>query len=116
MKRRSSARPPQQHLTRPLEPAPTNKLGKSRYRGLRSPTRQPREAGEHGLCFLEPDVGHLAAVAAVPAERGPPEFAGLVDEEKNQLEGVRQATKSSSVAAASAIVGFPESRARRRRP
>jgi hypothetical protein len=41
--------------------------------------------------------------------------AKVVDEEQNELERVRKATKSSSVAVASATVALRESSARRKR-
>ena len=41
--------------------------------------------------FLEPDVADLVAVTGVPAERRAPEAAGIVDQEQDELERVREA-------------------------
>ena len=43
------------------------------------------------MCLLEPDVGNVAAVAGVPAQRRPSEPLRVVDQEEDELEGVREA-------------------------
>jgi hypothetical protein len=43
------------------------------------------------LGFLETDVGKIAAIPGVPAERRPPELRGLVHQEEDELERVGQA-------------------------
>ena len=68
-----------------------NELGESACGGLWSTTSQAGEAGKDGVGFLEADVGNVGAVPSVPTERRPPEPRGLVDQEQNQLERVREA-------------------------
>ena len=82
--------PPDQDFARPLEP-PSNKRPKRSGRSLRSSPRQAGQAGEHRLCFLEPDVRNLSAIAGVPAQRRPPEPSRVVDQEQDELEGVWEA-------------------------
>jgi hypothetical protein len=54
--------------------------GKRLGGNFRLPSCEAGEAGEHGVGLLEADVRHLGAVTGVPAERGPAEPPGLVDE------------------------------------
>ena len=68
-----SRRPPNQHLARPLEPAPMDELGQRGRRRLRPSAREAGQAREHRVRLLEPDVRDLGAVAGVPAKRRPPE-------------------------------------------
>ena len=69
-----------------------NELSECSSRGLRPPTRQTGKAGEHRVCLLDANVRHLAAVASVPAQRRSPEPPGIVDQEKDELERVGQAS------------------------
>ena len=68
-----------------------DELGQRRRRSLRSAPSQAGQAGEHGVRLLEPNVRNLGAVAGVPAQRRPPEPLGVVDQEEDELEGVREA-------------------------
>jgi len=43
--------------------------------------------------LLKPDVRELAAVTGVPSQGRPPEPPRLVDQEEDDLEGVREADK-----------------------
>jgi hypothetical protein len=41
--------------------------------------------------LLKPEIGQVAAVAGMTAQRRPPELARIVDKEEDELEGVREA-------------------------
>jgi hypothetical protein len=56
-------------------------------------------SGEDGV-ENEPDVRQIAAIPRVPAERRTAKPRGLVDQQQDEPEGVRQAYESSSAAAA----------------
>jgi hypothetical protein len=45
------------------------------------------------MSLLKSDVGEVRAVAGVPAQRGSPEHRGLIDQEEDDLESVREADK-----------------------
>ena len=53
---------------------------------LRLASCEPRQACEHGLGLLEPDVRDLGAIASVPAQRRAPEPPRVVDHEEDELE------------------------------
>ena len=68
-----------------------HKLGQRARGGFRSSTGKAGEASEHGVCLLEPDIGKVTAVTGVPAERRSAKLRGLIDQEEDELERVRQA-------------------------
>jgi hypothetical protein len=75
------------------------------------------ERGKYRLRFIEVDLANFAAEAPVPAERGAAElFESLRPQEHAELERLDSPTCGISDAAASAIVAFPVSSARRKRP
>ena len=104
-------------MARSLKSTPVDELGKGRRRRLRSSTRQAGQTGEHDLRLLEPNVRHLAAIASMPAKRRPPEPPGVVDQQQDELERVREADEVElGRCGRSATVALRESRARRKRP
>ena len=92
------AQPAHQRLARPLEPAPVDELGERARGRFRSPARQAGETREHGLGFLEANIG-----------------ARLWTRSSTSSSASGRLTKSSSAAAARAIVALPVSSARRKR-
>ena len=68
-----------------------DELGQGSCRRLWPSARQAGQTCEHGVGLLEPHILNLGAVAGVPAQRRPPEPAGVVDQEKDELERVREA-------------------------
>ena len=67
-----------------------DKRGKRLGSCLRLTPCEARQAGKHDLRLLKPHVADLGAVARVPAQRCPPEPPGVVDQEQDELERVRQ--------------------------
>jgi hypothetical protein len=92
-----------------------DELGERARGGFRPATCQASQARKHGLCLLESHVGHIGAVAGMPAERRPPEPPRLIDQEQNELERVRQAHEVELGRRRDGN-GLPVSSARRRRP
>ena len=68
-----------------------NGLRERGHRGSRPATSQAGQKGEHGERLLESNVLNLAAVPRVPSQRRPPEPPGLIDQQEDDLEGVREA-------------------------
>jgi hypothetical protein len=67
----------------PAQARAANDFCQRACRCLGPPTREAGEAGEDGVCLLEPNIGSLGAVASVPAQRSTPEPAGVVDKEED---------------------------------
>jgi hypothetical protein len=110
-----SPRPPKQRLAPLPQAAAMDNRGqplRSRF-GLKRD--QPRQAGEHRLSHLKPNVGDLGAVAGVPAKRARRNHSGSSTSRRTTSRASGRLTKSSSVAVASATVALRESRARRKR-
>ena len=55
---------------------------------------EPRQAGEHGLSLLEPDIRNLGAVAGVPAQRRAAEPSRVIDYQEDELERLGKADES----------------------
>jgi hypothetical protein len=70
-----------------------NKLSECGCRRLRPPPRQAGQAGQHGVGLLKANIGDLAAVTGVPTKRGSAESPGIVDQEQDELERVREANE-----------------------
>lgn len=93
-----------------------DKLRERSRRRFRSTTRQAGKAGEHGVSFLEPHIGDLAAVPGVQRNAARLKFPGSSIKRGTISRASAGPTKSSSAAAARASSGCRGSRARRRRP
>jgi hypothetical protein len=68
-----------------------NELGQGGSRSLGPSTRQAGQAAQDGVRLLEADIGQLATVAGVPAQRSSPKPPRVVDEEEDELERIREA-------------------------
>ena len=85
------ARPAHQRLARLLRPATMDERGERLGSGFRLTPCEPRQAGEHGMRLLEPDIADLGAVPRAPAQRRAAEPSRVVDHEEDELERLGKA-------------------------
>ena len=111
-----STSPADEKLARSPELPSVNEPGERGRGRLGPPTRQTSQTSEHGVGLLEPNVLDLGAVAGMPAQRRPPKPPRIVDQEQNELEGVRKADEVELGCGGERDRWLPVSRARRRRP